>query len=69
LLVEVALLTREEELDCDACVERVAAYAEVRLAGLPTPEALRLVEGHLAVCGECREEFGALAAPLEDERT
>jgi predicted anti-sigma-YlaC factor YlaD len=68
-LVEVALLTREEELDCDACLERVAAYAEVHLAGLPTPEALRLVGEHLAMCGDCREEFSALAAALKDERT
>ncbi|WP_438007511.1 hypothetical protein WME89_01535 [Sorangium sp. So ce321] len=65
MLVQATLATREQEIGCDTCLERVAAYAEVHLAGLPTPEALRLVEEHLAICGECQEEFAALAAALD----
>jgi hypothetical protein len=67
LLVHATLLTKEEEIGCDSCLDRVAAYAEAHLAGLPTPEALRLVEEHLAICGECQEELAALAAALGDE--
>ena len=63
-LVHATLVTREEEIGCDTCLDRVAAYAEAHLAGLPTPEALRLVERHLAMCEECQEEFLALAAAL-----
>jgi hypothetical protein len=62
-----ALLEDFAQIGCDTCLDRVAAYAEVHLAGLPTPEALRLVERHLAICSECREEFSALAAALGEE--
>jgi predicted anti-sigma-YlaC factor YlaD len=67
VLVRATLVTRPEEIGCDACLERVARYAETRLAGLPTPEALRLVEEHLSICGECQEEFAALAAALRND--
>jgi hypothetical protein len=68
LLVHATLITREEEIGCDTCLDHVAEYAEAHLAGLPTPEALRLVEQHLAICSECREEFEALAAALGVDR-
>lgn len=64
MLAQAALITRPEEIGCDTCLEQVASYVEVKLAGLPTPEALRLVEEHLAICGECQEEFAALAEAL-----
>jgi hypothetical protein len=67
LLARATLVTRPREIGCDACLEHVAAYAETQLAGLPTPEALRLVEEHLALCGECQEEFAALAAALRND--
>jgi len=66
LLAQATLITRPEEIGCDTCLEQVAGYVEAKLAGLPTPEALRLVEEHLAICGECQEEFAALAAALRD---
>jgi hypothetical protein len=65
-LLQATLGTRAEEIGCDTCLEQVASYAEVQLAGLPTPAALGLVEQHLAICGECREEFLALAAALRE---
>lgn len=68
LLAQAALITRPEEIGCDTCLDRVASYVEARLAGLPTPEALRLVEEHLAICGECQEEFAALSAALRAGR-
>jgi hypothetical protein len=68
MLALATLVTRPEEIGCDTCLEHVASYAETRLAGLETPEALRLVEEHLAICGECQEEFAALAAALRHER-
>ena len=41
-LLQATLLTSENEIGCDSCLERVAAYAESHLTGLPTPEALKL---------------------------
>jgi hypothetical protein len=67
LMARAALVTRPEEIGCDTCLERVASYAETKLAGLALPEALRLVEEHLALCEECQEEFAALAAALRDD--
>jgi hypothetical protein len=66
VLVHATLVTHEDEIGCDTCLEHVAAYAEAHLAGLPTPDALKRVEGHLAICGECQEEFSALAAALAE---
>lgn len=63
-LVEATLDTREVEIGCDECLDRVATYAETKLQGLPTPDALRLVEQHLAQCDECREEFEALLSVI-----
>jgi hypothetical protein len=37
--------------------DRVAAYAEARLAGLPMPDALRLVERLLAIGRDVRRNF------------
>jgi hypothetical protein len=63
-LMQLIGLTREREIDCDQCVEQVAEFAEQRIAGRPLTEALRLVEHHLAVCADCREEFTALQVAL-----
>ena len=57
--------TLAEEIDCDACLTRVAQFAESRLAGRPLDEGLRAVAQHLAVCGECQEEYLALQRALE----
>ena len=65
-LVDASLATRDVEIGCDDCLDQVATYAEVKLAGLLVPEALRLVEEHLAMCDECGEEFQALADVLRD---
>lgn len=62
-LVDLARLlgaTAEQEIDCDALLERVAAYLKsLRENTLPTKE-LRAVAQHLSVCPECHEEFVAL---------
>lgn len=61
--------TRPVEIGCDDCLDQVASYAESRLQGLPTSAALRLVEEHLELCPDCREEFESLAQALRDLQT
>lgn len=56
--------TKDVELDCDQCLDQVAAFAERELAGLAPGDALRLVEAHLADCDECREEYRGLRDAL-----
>ena len=60
-LVAGVAATRPVEIGCDECLDRVASYVEDQLQALPTREALRLVEEHLELCFDCREEFEALA--------
>ena len=63
-LLRLIDLTREREIDCDACLERIAEFAEIELAGRSLSESLRRVEQHLAVCAECREEYELLRRAL-----
>jgi len=59
-LVRVIGQTREHEFNCAECQRNVGEFAELQIAGLPLEGALAVVEQHLAVCSECREEFLAL---------
>jgi predicted anti-sigma-YlaC factor YlaD len=56
--------TREEEIGCDECFEEVDRFIEMELSGLDAAQAMPLVQEHLKICGECREEFEALLAAL-----
>ncbi len=61
-LVRVIAGTREEELGCDKCFERLDRFAEMKLSGLNAAEVMPLVQDHLDKCRDCREEFEALRA-------
>lgn len=63
-IVRYALNVRDVELTCDQCLDQLDRYVEQRLAGKELPEALRLVEEHLGICGQCNEQFEALLAAL-----
>ena len=52
--------TRDEELDCERCLARVAEFADRELAGRSVPAAQEAVAQHLSICSECCEEYGAL---------
>ena len=56
--------TREEEIGCDECFEQLDRFVEMSLSGLNVAQAMSLVQEHLEICGECREEFEALLAAL-----
>ncbi len=64
-LASLLRLTRPDELNCDEWLDRIGGYAEAVACGRPTPEGSELVEHHLALCVECREEFEALIAALK----
>jgi hypothetical protein len=38
---------------------------EMKLSGLNAAQAMPLVQEHVDICGECREEFEALLAALQ----
>jgi hypothetical protein len=55
---------REVEIGCDECFEQLDRFVEMRLSGMDAARAMPLVQEHLEICGECREEFEALLASL-----
>jgi predicted anti-sigma-YlaC factor YlaD len=56
--------TQEAEIGCDECFDEVDRFIEMELSGLDAAQAMPLVQEHLEICGECREEFEALLAAL-----
>jgi hypothetical protein len=64
-LLRALCFTRDQELNCDECLGEVGSFAELTLRGRPIEEAYDLVQQHLQVCGECREEFALLLKAIE----
>jgi hypothetical protein len=63
-LVRVVAETREIEIGCDECFERLDSFAEAELSGLEASAAMPLVGDHLQKCGDCRSKFEALLTAL-----
>ena len=63
---QLAALARElastapEEIDCEAVLERVAAYLEAKESDVALTPELEMVRQHLEICPACLEEFQAL---------
>jgi hypothetical protein len=64
-LMRLIALTKDEEIDCERCLARVAEFAERELAGRSVPAGLEAVAHHLSVCTECCEEFDVLLQALK----
>jgi hypothetical protein len=62
ILASLLAMTRDEEMDCDAFAERVAAYVDG--SDLPR-EAVALLEHHRLLCTECDEHVLRLVRALE----
>ena len=63
-LVRVVAETREVEIGCDECFERLDSFAETELSGIEGSAAMPLVSGHLDKCADCRSTFEALLTAL-----
>jgi hypothetical protein len=63
-LVRVVAETRELEIGCDECFERLDIFAETELSGVEASAAMPLVRDHLDKCADCRSEFEALLTAL-----
>lgn len=64
-LLRLLSITREYELNCDECLDKVAELAERELAGKAVPDALEAVQHHLTLCAECAEEYEAVLTALK----
>ena len=63
-LVRVVAETREAEMGCDECFERLDVFAETELSGVEASAAMPLVGDHLDKCADCRSKFEALLRAL-----
>jgi hypothetical protein len=59
-LVRVVAGTRETEIGCDECFERLDRLVEAELSGLDATAAMPLVGDHFDKCPDCRGTFEAL---------
>jgi hypothetical protein len=63
-VVRVIAETRETEIGCDECFERLDNFAEVKLSASDATAAMPLVGDHLDKCEDCRDELKALLTAL-----
>ena len=63
-LVRVVTETREVEIGCDECFERLDSFAETELSGVEASATMPLVGDHLDKCADCRSKFEALLRAL-----
>jgi hypothetical protein len=59
-LLHLIELTEETEIDCTTCLEGVPEYVDRALAGADVARELPDLHRHLALCGDCQEEYEAL---------
>jgi hypothetical protein len=59
-LVKAVAKTRETEIGCDECFERLDRFVEAGLSSLDAAAAMPPVNDHLDKCADCRDTFEAL---------
>lgn len=64
-LMQALEVTREEEVPCDVVYDLMDQYAEAKLSGEDIGEVTPLIEHHLMMCGQCREEFEMLLEMMQ----
>ena len=64
-LLRLLSITRDHELNCNECLDKMAEFAERELANKPIPDQLEAVHHHLTLCGECAEEYESLLLALQ----
>jgi hypothetical protein len=63
-LVKVVAETREIEIGCDECFERLDSFADAELSGVDASAAMPLVRDHFDTCADCRGTLEALLSSL-----
>ena len=61
-------ITDEQEISCDDVHKVLAEFVELQQRGEDVSRLMPLVEKHLEICPDCREEHDALMRALEIER-
>ena len=64
-LIQMIENTQEVELSCDDVYALLDQYTELANRGGDTKELMPLVDHHIEICPDCREEFDALLRVLK----
>lgn len=64
-LVRAVAETREREIGCDECFERMDRLAEIEFSGSDAAMAMPLVHDHLRKCEDCRDQYEALLIAID----
>ncbi len=59
-LLRAVAVTQDAEIDCTTCLEEVPAYVDRELVGEDVEREMPDLHLHLALCGDCFEEYAAL---------
>ncbi len=63
-IIRAILITRDGEISCEECYRQLDEFVEIHLRGKDAAEAMPLLQHHLELCKDCREEFTALLTAL-----
>jgi len=64
-MMQAVALTEDDEFSCDDVYKLIDQYAEMLSRGEPVEEAMPLIEHHLRLCADCKEELEALLEVLD----
>lgn len=64
-MVQMIGKTQEVEISCDEVQRLLGQFAEAALRGEDTAALLPLVQQHIEMCPDCREEYEALMRILQ----
>lgn len=65
-MLRVVQATRDVEINCEECYNKIEKFVDMELSGKSAEEAMPLVEEHLQRCSECREEYEVLLTALSE---
>lgn len=65
-ILEMLKKTQEEELTCDEVFALLDQFAEMAARGEPVASLMPLVQQHLDLCGDCREEYESLLRVIQN---
>lgn len=65
-MLRAVIGTKDEEIGCDDCFEKLDNFIEMKLAGKSPEQAMPLVQDHLQRCKDCRQEYEALLEALQN---
>jgi len=67
-LLNKLAITEEQEISCDDVHELLDQFSEMKMRGEDVAHLMPLVQRHLELCPDCREEHEALMQALEFEK-